>query len=214
MLQAIEDTLEVRDFAMAKGENEIAILIEETNQAAFKIKKRLNKLIKELIFRLVEEPRINFLIGCSMYPDDGSGVEQLIDKAEKDLVDEKEGRLSKNIMIVDDEHVVVESLKENLKRFGYTNIIEAYDGSEALEKIRALTVELLILDMKMPKMSGYEVIGRLKEDVRTKDLPIIVISGYEIESDKLEEYTEKKAIPMVNKPFSPEQIERLVNYFL
>ena len=214
ILQAIEDTLEVRDFAMVKGEDEIVILIEETKQAAFQIKKRLNKLIKELIFGLVEEPRINFLIGCSMYPDDGSGVEQLIDKAEKDLVNEKEGRLSKNIMIVDDEHVVVESLKENLKRFGYTNIIEAYDGSEALEKIRALTVELLILDMKMPKMSGYEVIGRLKEDVRTKDLPIVVISGYEIESDKLEEYTEKKAIPMVNKPFNPEQIERLVNYFL
>ena len=81
------------------------------------------------------------------------------------------------VMVVDDEVLLVKALKRQLERLGYKKVAEAYDGEDALEKIKSFIADLIILDMKMPKMNGYEVIGRLKEDTRTKDIPILIMSG-------------------------------------
>jgi CheY-like chemotaxis protein len=63
-------------------------------------------------------------------------------------------------------------------------------------------------------MSGYELIGMLKENAQTKDIPVLIMSGYAGEIDKLEEYVKKKGIPVVGKPFNIEQLKKLVNYLL
>jgi signal transduction histidine kinase len=129
-------------------------------------------------------------------------------------ISKAEERLRKNIMIIDDEPVVVVTLKKLLKKLGYNNLTGVYDGIEALQKLKTLIPDLLILDMRMPRMSGYEVIGRLKQDANTKNIPILIISGYNVEVDRLKEYTKESPIPMVSKPVNIEQFNRLVNYLL
>ena len=117
-------------------------------------------------------------------------------------------------MLVDDEPVAAQSLTRLLGGFGYSNIISASSGEGALEKIKEGIPALMIIDMKMPGMSGYELVGRLKEQVETRDIPILIMSGYAVETGKIEEYMQKKAIPIMSKPFDSEQVVRMVNYLL
>jgi two-component system response regulator VicR len=117
-------------------------------------------------------------------------------------------------MIVDDEPGAREVLKELLKRFGYKNLTEAYDGDEALHKLETLIPDLLILDMRMPKKSGYEIIGILKKDARTKDVPILIVSGYEVEIDRLKEYAKEKPLPILEKPLNINRLKSSVESLL
>ena len=94
------------------------------------------------------------------------------------------------------------------------NVTKARNGAEALKKVEAKLPDLMILDMKMPKMNGYEVIGRLKEDTKTKNIPVLIMSGYEVEIDKLREYVKKKAIPAVTKPIDIKEFKKLVDFLL
>jgi len=81
--------------------------------------------------------------------------------------------VSKSILIADDEPVMREFLSEVLEDY---NIETADDGAEAIEKIKLKKYDLIITDMKMPKVSGEEVVKFTKENYNTTK--IIVISGY------------------------------------
>jgi len=80
------------------------------------------------------------------------------------------------ILIVDDNIDTVELLRKRLKAEGYSTV-EAYDGEEALKKVQESLPDLIILDVMMPKMDGYEVCQRLKTDERTKFIPIIMLTA-------------------------------------
>lgn len=129
-------------------------------------------------------------------------------------VDEREKRFNKHILIVDDEPTVVETLKRLLNKLGYTNLGQAYDGDEVIQGLRTLIPDLIILDMKMPNMDGYEVVRRLKEDIRTKDIPVLIISAYEVEMDRLREGARNRDIPMIGKPVDIDKLKSSVNYLL
>ena len=214
IFEIVENTIRIGDFAIVIDETVIIILVGADSRGALKINTRLKRAIKETIFEIDEELKVNFSYGYSVYPNDGGRPEDLLAKAQKSLVSESEERLTKNIMVVDDEPMVTEVLKKLLEKVGYSNFIEVHDGEQALQKIKNKAPDLLILDMKMPNMSGYEVIGRLKENIETKDIPILIVSAYEVEIDKLKEYIKKKAIPVLGKPIDMGQLEKLVNYLL
>lgn len=80
------------------------------------------------------------------------------------------------ILIVDDNIDTVELLKKRLKSEGY-DTQEAYDGEEALKKVYEYKPDLILLDIMMPKMDGYEVCQRLKTDEKTKFIPIIMLTA-------------------------------------
>ncbi len=82
----------------------------------------------------------------------------------------------KTVLIVDDNIDTVELLRKRLKAEDY-NTIEAYDGEEALKKVYESPPDIIILDVMMPKMDGYEVCYRLKSDERTKLIPIIMLTA-------------------------------------
>lgn len=174
---------------------------------------RLKMIIKVSVFEIDEQLRTGFSYGYATYPGDASNSKDLLERVYGFCVSERETRLKKSIMIVDDEPEVRNVLRKILQASGYSNFSEAGDGKEALEKIKTAIPDLLMLDIKMP-MSGYEVIGMLKENAQTKDMPILIMSGYAEEIEKLKEYVKRKAIPVVGKPFDAEQIKILVNYLL
>lgn len=80
------------------------------------------------------------------------------------------------VMIVDDNIDTVELLRKRLKAEGYETL-EAYDGEEALQKIYESKPDIIILDVMMPKLDGYEVCSRLKSDEKTKFIPIIMLTA-------------------------------------
>jgi sigma-B regulation protein RsbU (phosphoserine phosphatase) len=80
------------------------------------------------------------------------------------------------ILIVDDEPFNVDYLEQELDELDYATV-SASNGQEALEKISSESPDLVLLDIMMPVMDGFEVLTRLKADVNTRDIPVIVISA-------------------------------------
>jgi DNA-binding response OmpR family regulator len=81
----------------------------------------------------------------------------------------------KKIMIVDDEVDVVELLKSRLENSGY-KVCAAYDGKAALAMVKKEKPDLILLDVILPNMNGYDVCGFLKRDDATKRIPIIMLT--------------------------------------
>ena len=88
------------------------------------------------------------------------------------------------ILIVDDAVDTVELLKKRLRFEGY-DTAEAYDGEEALKQVAEYNPDLIILDVMMPKLGGYEVCQRLKSDENTKYIPILILTGKGEVEDKV-----------------------------
>ena len=80
------------------------------------------------------------------------------------------------ILIVDDEPFNVDYLEQELEDLDYLTIA-AVDGQEALAKVRSEAPDLVLLDIMMPGMDGFEVLSRLKADPATRDIPVIIISA-------------------------------------
>jgi len=114
----------------------------------------------------------------------------------------------KKILIVDDKLEVVELVRATLEGEGY-QIISASDGREALEKIGKEKPDLVLLDIIMSKMDGFEALAKAKKDPQTKDIPIIMLTakGQQLDKDKgrrlgAEDY--------IVKPFSPSHLLRKI----
>ena len=89
----------------------------------------------------------------------------------------------KRILIADDRATSRELLRTVLERQGYA-IIEAADGEEALQKARAEAPDLILLDLQMPRRTGYEVLLELRSDPRHAALPIIAITASAMQGDR------------------------------
>lgn len=80
------------------------------------------------------------------------------------------------ILLVEDEPRVVIFAEDQLKHFGY-EVVVAYDGREGLEKAQKEKPDLIVLDVMMPEMDGFEVCERLKSDPKTKNIPILMLTA-------------------------------------
>jgi phosphoserine phosphatase RsbU/P len=83
---------------------------------------------------------------------------------------------SPKLLIVDDEPFNIDYLEQELEELA-CDLISASDGIQALEKVRSESPDLVLLDIMMPGMDGFEVLARLKADPSTRDIPVIVISA-------------------------------------
>jgi putative two-component system response regulator len=105
-----------------------------------------------------------------------------------------------SILIVDDNTTNVELLCAQLKPYGYELKI-AYDGDEALKKIEQNPPDLILLDLMMPRVSGYEVCQKIKQDKKTQLIPVIVVTALKEISDKIKAI-EMGADDFLMKPFN------------
>ena len=82
----------------------------------------------------------------------------------------------KRILVVDDEPDFASIVQANLKKEGF-DVEVAYDGVEAMEKVKANPPDAIVLDVMMPEKDGYEVCAELKKDEKYKDIPIIMLTA-------------------------------------
>jgi len=108
------------------------------------------------------------------------------------------------ILVVDDTTANLQLLTKLLTEHGYT-VYPASDGDLALEFVRSTLPDLILLDIRMPGMDGYEVCRRLKADERTRSIPLIFISILEDEGDKVRGFR-AGAVDYITKPFQPEEV--------
>ncbi len=103
------------------------------------------------------------------------------------------------ILLVDDEPDLVQMVSVRLTASGY-EVIPAYDGQQALDQVKQVKPELIILDLMLPKLDGYKVCRLLKFDERTKSIPVLIFTARaQVEDVTLA--TECGADAYLTKPF-------------
>jgi len=84
--------------------------------------------------------------------------------------------MAKRILVIDDELELVKAVEVRLKASGY-EVMVAFDGLAGISKVKEAKPDLILLDIIMPKMDGYEVCKKLMADPETKDIPIVIFSA-------------------------------------
>ena len=112
------------------------------------------------------------------------------------------------ILVVEDEAVPRRLLVLSLERIGF-DVVACEDGPSALEAAQAEPFDAAVLDIRLPKMHGWDVLARLREDPRTADLLVLVVTAYEgAESQRLSTVTKPDAF--LAKPYDVDRLRREV----
>jgi two-component system alkaline phosphatase synthesis response regulator PhoP len=116
------------------------------------------------------------------------------------------------ILVVDDEIYIVHILDFSLGMEGY-EVVTALDGEQALQKVKTEQPDLIVLDIMMPKLDGYETCKQLKSDPATKHIPVILLSAKGRNVDQRLGF-DVGADDYITKPFSPRKLVERVNALL
>jgi len=111
--------------------------------------------------------------------------------------------MPKRILVVDDEPDILQVAVFRLKKAGY-DVAQAVNGREAIDSIKALRPDLVLLDLRLPEISGFEVCRIIKSDNELRNIPVIIftasVNGLE---EKMKEMGADAYLP---KPFEPDQL--------
>jgi DNA-binding response OmpR family regulator len=116
------------------------------------------------------------------------------------------------VLVVDDEEYIQHILNFSFGAEGY-EVITAADGEEAVRLARSEKPDIIVLDIMMPKMDGYEACKQIKADPQTQDIPVILLTAKGREVDR-KLGTEAGADDYVVKPFSPGRLIERVEGFM
>jgi DNA-binding response OmpR family regulator len=119
--------------------------------------------------------------------------------------------MPKKILIVEDEEILLDLLNKKLKNQGY-NVIVARDGEEGLRLMKEERPDLVLLDIVMPKLDGFEVMEEMQKDDKLRNIPVVIVSnsGQPVEIEKAKELGAKDWL--IKTEFDPQEvIEKVIN---
>ncbi len=105
------------------------------------------------------------------------------------------------VLVVDDEPDVLLLCRVNLEFEGY-EVVEATDGEQAIEQARTEAPDVVLLDVMMPKVDGWQVLTALKDDETLKDIPVVMLTAKVQDQDQVRGWSQGAA-DYITKPFSP-----------
>lgn len=112
------------------------------------------------------------------------------------------------VLVVDDEPDVLLLCRVNLRHDGF-EVIEAPDGSSALQLVHEHPPDVIVLDLMLPTVNGFQVLAELAGDIGTEDIPVAILSAKAQVADRVTALR-GGAIAYLTKPFSPERLVELV----
>ena len=112
--------------------------------------------------------------------------------------------MARRILTCDDEKHIVRLIQVNLERQGY-EVITAFNGAECLEKVEADRPDLIVLDVMMPEMTGFEVLEALKKNPETESIPVIMLTARAQDADVLRGW-QSGVECYLTKPFNPMEL--------
>jgi len=113
--------------------------------------------------------------------------------------------VAEKILVVDDDREMVELIELFLSNAGFKTL-SAFSGEEALEKTFKENPDLILLDIMMPKIDGWEVLRRIKNDPQVQDTPVAFITARTQNIDKMIGLSVMKAAGYITKPFSKQEL--------
>ena len=117
------------------------------------------------------------------------------------------------VLLIEDEEEVAELYRLKLTLDDY-DVTVALSGQDGLEKAARISPEIIFLDIKMPEMDGFEVLRRLRESAKTKDIPVVILSNFD-EQELIEKGLTLGANEyLIKSQFSPEEISQKVKDFV
>jgi two-component system, OmpR family, alkaline phosphatase synthesis response regulator PhoP len=121
--------------------------------------------------------------------------------------------MAKRVLLCDDEIHILRAAEFKIKRAGYS-VRTAGDGEEAWQLIQDQVPDLLITDCQMPRLDGLGLVRRMREDCRTADVPVFMLTakGYELSHEQLA--SELDVLAVIAKPFSPRELLKRVDSIL
>ena len=113
--------------------------------------------------------------------------------------------MPKKILLIEDEEIMIDLLQRKLVREGY-EVSVARDGEEGLKAVKEIKPDLILLDIIMPKMGGFEVMEEINKDSELKQIPVIVISnsGQPVELDRAQKLGAKDWL--IKTEFDPQEV--------
>ena len=113
------------------------------------------------------------------------------------------------VLVCDDERLIVRLIQVNLERMGYS-VVTAADGREALELLKTVKPMLVMLDVMMPYVDGYEVLRSIRKNPETSKLPVIMLTVQAQEGDE-QIGLDLGANMYMTKPFNPQDLRRFLD---
>lgn len=121
--------------------------------------------------------------------------------------------MGKKILVIDDEPDIVKVVVFRLKNEGY-DLEAAMDGQQGLERAKTMDPDIILLDITLPKMNGYEVCERLKAEEATRNIPVIFMTASVSAGPFHERFASTGAQGYVAKPFDFPQLLREIQRFI
>lgn len=112
--------------------------------------------------------------------------------------------MSKLVLTVDDSGIIRDMLRTTLSEAGY-EVLQAEDGARAMEVLQEKTPDLILTDINMPNMDGYEFLGRVRANHATRAIPVLVLTT-EYSLEKKTRARDAGATGWILKPFNPEKL--------
>ncbi len=116
------------------------------------------------------------------------------------------------VLVVDDERAIVKLIEANLRLENF-QVITAMDGLQALQQVKEKKPDLIILDIMMPHMDGWQVLQRVRQDDELRDIPVVVLTARTGDADIIRGW-ELGADEYITKPFSPLALVKTVQMVL
>lgn len=117
-----------------------------------------------------------------------------------------------SILIVEDEPDIMQILTHALSAAGY-RVVQAYGGEDALRKVRSQQINLVLTDLAMPQMSGVELIHDIKNDPRTKHIPVVAVTAH-VWNEIAQSAGQVGCDGFISKPFDTRKLVREVGKYL
>ena len=112
--------------------------------------------------------------------------------------------MSKSILVVDDDDINLKLADFILAQQGY-EVHKAYSGEEGIDILNSEDIDLVLLDIEMPRMSGLETLERIRADYRFENTPVIFLTAI-TDTDNVVEASKLGALGYIKKPFMPQEL--------
>lgn len=183
-----------------EGSGELVIVLKDHKDSLLQIRQTILHQYEKCRFAI---NKTSFEFGLQMemasYPRDGTDARGLRDLLKERLFNATPFvNKPRKLLVVDDNEQTVQLLKAYLSRKAI-RLLQAYSGEQALELIAQDVPDLILLDMGLPGISGYEVIARLKKSMHTSRIPVIIMTGREVDTGKIDAFQD--GVPVLRKPF-------------
>jgi len=195
------------DVAVMDSRAVLVLLPETAKGDALTVAQRIQNAFDDCLTQEGKKELVRMSWDVASFPDDGKTTDAILEKVGLP----KESALRKVLLVIEDEPDQAQLIQSRLRANGF-EVVLARSGEEGINKAAAEPPELILLDLMLPEMDGFEVCKRMKGDPRTRHIPIVLLTGYDVENFN-EKCKQVGADAWVKRPYQSAVLMSLIQRF-